>query len=98
MTKALKPFAPKRFLLTCTVPSDPRDKVRLHSDGFTFRVAATDDRDAIPGLIAEDKKEARNTFGGLIEPGQVHARTYRLFEASWAEIPLAGVGSPKGRG
>ena len=74
-------FEPARFHVFCSVPTtDPRSKTGL----YTFRVGVTNDREKIAGIIADDRKNAANTFGGLIAKPD-RKRTYSVFEAAWTK-------------
>ena len=84
---------PKPYHLYCSVPSDDKP-----GELYTFRVGNYNAFEDLAPAIERDKAAMRNTFGGLIEPGRTHARTYRAFRAEWTEVhPVTGKGKLKAR-
>lgn len=77
-------FKPSRYYVFCSVSStDFRNKTGV----YTFRVGITNDLDAVPAMIADDRRDATSTFGGMIARPTVE-RTYSVFEAVWTKLDV----------
>lgn len=77
-------WKPSRYHVYCSVPSNDK---RNETGIYTFRVGVTNDRDAIAGMIADDRKSSTDTFGGLLEKPKL-VRTYSAFEAEWSKLDI----------
>jgi hypothetical protein len=49
-------------------------------------VGATNDENVIAEIIQRDVDAIRETFGGLMEPGEIRGREYRVFRSEWTEV------------
>jgi len=58
------------------------------TETITGRVGTCQHESEIPALIAKDRRDMGQTFGGLIEPASMEGRTYRAFRAEWSEIAV----------
>jgi ribosomal protein L23 len=79
-------FLPSKYHIYCSVPSTDRHS---KTGVYTFRVARTNDKAEIAGLIEDDRRQSADTFGGLIDKPQA-IRTYSVFEAEWRKVDITG--------
>lgn len=75
---------PAPFLILCDVEPTKRNGL---SKPFSHIVGFCRERSQIETRIAEDLKAMGETYGGLIEAAGTKGRTYRVYEATWQEVP-----------
>jgi len=82
----MKPFTgPSPIYVFVTMMPTKKNGLR---EEYTSRVGTCREASEIAGVIAKDRAAMRNTFGGLIDPGNSSGRSYRAFKAEWTELKI----------
>lgn len=76
---------PPAIYVFCTAKPTKKNGM---TETMTWRVGTCHRESEIPAMIAKERRDMGQTFGGLIEPASMEGRTYRAFRAKWTEIEV----------
>jgi hypothetical protein len=78
-------FVPKPYMVYVTITPTRANGL---TKTITSRVGPANSIDDANRLIADDKKEMGETYGGMIEAPGVKGRTYQIFRANWEDVTV----------
>lgn len=79
-------FVPKPYAVYVTITPTKANGIK---ETMFARVGMAKDVADAKSIIARDKKEMGETYGGMIEAPGVKGRSYQIFKANWQEVAVA---------